>query len=108
MKHPLERPMAHLTRKLDNGSFEFVSHEDFIFEKGGSINPLVLVYETYGRLNPAKDNAIVVHHALSTSSHLTATEENPEQGWWQEMVGPGKHLDTNKFFIICIRINPIG
>ncbi len=98
----MTRPSTHRVRELANGAFEFVSHEDFHFEKGGSINPLVLVYETYGRLNKAKDNAIVVHHALSTSSHLAATEKNQREGWWQEMVGPGKYLDTNRFFVICI------
>jgi homoserine O-acetyltransferase len=92
----------HRIRELANGAFEFVSNDDFHCEKGGSINPLVLVYETYGRLNRAKDNAIIVHHALSTDSHLAATEKNPERGWWQEMVGPGKYLDTDRFFIICI------
>ena len=88
--------------ELENGSFEFVSNTDFLFEDGASINPLVLVYECYGKLNAAKDNAIIVHHALSTSSHLAATEKNPEKGWWQEMVGPGCHLDTNRYFVICI------
>ncbi|MHC4307412.1 MAG: homoserine O-acetyltransferase MetX [Planctomycetota bacterium] len=92
----------HRIRELADGAFEFVSNDDFHFEKGGSINPLVLVYETYGRLNRAKDNAVIVHHALSTSSHLAATEKNDERGWWQEMVGPGKYLDTDRYFIICI------
>ena len=63
--------------ELANGTFEFVSKKDFVFEDGGIINPMVLVYECYGLLNEAKDNTIIVHHALSTSSHLAATEENP-------------------------------
>jgi homoserine O-acetyltransferase len=90
------------TRELENGSFEFVSKKEFVFEGGGIINPLVLVYECYGSLNAAKDNAVIVHHALSTSSHLASTQKNPEKGWWQEMVGPGCHLDTDKYCIICI------
>ena len=102
MNNLVRHPRVRRIRELDNGAFEFVSNEEFRFEKGGSINPLVLVYETYGRLNGAKDNAIVVHHALSTNSHLAATETNPEQGWWEEMVGPGKNLDTDRYFIICI------
>jgi homoserine O-acetyltransferase/O-succinyltransferase len=85
-----------------NGAFEFVSSDNFVFECGESINPLVLVFECYGKLNSAKDNAIVVHHALSTSSHLAASPENPEPGWWQEMVGPGCPLDTDRYFIVCI------
>ncbi|MFK8051216.1 MAG: homoserine O-acetyltransferase [Halioglobus sp.] len=88
--------------ELDNGTLEYRSEKDFVFEGGGTINPLVLAFECYGSLNEQKDNAIVVHHALSTSSHLAASEKNPEKGWWQDMVGPGCHLDTNKYFVICI------
>jgi len=94
--------MGPVINELENGSFEFTSTENFAFEMGGVINPLVLIYETYGALNEAKDNAIVVHHALSTSSHLAATEKNPEPGWWEDMVGPGCHLDTDQYFVICI------
>jgi len=88
--------------ELENGSLEFTVYESFHFKAGGSINPLVLVYETYGQLNSEKDNTIIVHHALSTSSHLAATEKKPEKGWWDDMVGPGRALDTNKYFILCI------
>jgi len=102
MTRRMQQRMTQHVREMENGAFEFVSYDDFRFEKGGSINPLVLVYETYGRLNAAKDNAIVVHHALSADSHLASTEKNPDEGWWQEMVGPGKYLDTDKFFVICI------
>lgn len=89
-------------RELENGSFEFTLHDSFYFESGSSINPLVQVYETYGELNSDKSNAIVVHHALSTSSHMAATEKNLHRGWWENMVGPGRALDTNKYFVICI------
>lgn len=88
--------------ELDNGTLEYISEEDFVFEGGGAINPLVLAFECYGSLNEQKDNAIVVHHALSTSSHLTSSKKNPDKGWWQEMVGPGCYLDTNRYFVICI------
>ncbi|MEH6583810.1 MAG: homoserine O-acetyltransferase [Halioglobus sp.] len=94
--------MASEINELENGTFEFISNSNFVFEKGGVISPLVLAYECYGTLNDEKDNAIVVHHALSTNSHLTATEKFPERGWWQEMVGPGCHLDSDRYFVICI------
>lgn len=93
--------MNNKIRELENGSFEFTSHDDFYFESGEFINPLVLVYETYGELNSDKSNALIVHHALSTSSHLAAHEKNPEKGWWEEMVGPGRALNPDKYFIIC-------
>ena len=85
-----------------HGPLQFVSGDAFRFEQGGSINPLVLAYETFGQLNPARDNAILVHHALSTDSHVSASERNPAPGWWEGMVGPGKYLDTNRWFVICI------
>lgn len=94
--------MGFAINELENGSFQFVAEDEFRFEDGGAINPLELVYECYGSLNDEKDNAIVVHHALSTSSHLASTEKNPDPGWWQEMVGPGCHLDTERYFVICI------
>ncbi len=85
-----------------DGSFKFTSNQNFHFESGASINPLELVYDTYGTLNEDKSNAIVVHHALSTGSHLAATEKNTHTGWWNDMVGSGRALDTDKYFIICI------
>ena len=88
--------------ELENGSFEYVSEAEFKCEGGGIIEPLVLAYECFGALNATKDNAIIVHHALSTSSHLTSTDRYPDPGWWQKMVGPGCHLDTDKYFVICI------
>jgi len=88
--------------RLNDGTIEYTSGDKFVFEGGGSISKLVLAFECYGALNKAKDNAIIVHHALSTNSHLAATDKKPAKGWWQDMVGPGCHLDTNRYFIICI------
>lgn len=62
-----------------------------------------LAYETYGKLNSSKSNGILIFHALSGSSHVY--KDNSEWGgWWDEMVGPGKSFDTNKYFIICANI----
>jgi homoserine O-acetyltransferase len=89
-------------QQLSTGPWRFVSNQVFDFEQGGSINPLELAYETYGLLNSLQDNAILVHHALSTDSHVAASDRNPVPGWWEGMVGPGKYLDTNRWFVICI------
>ncbi len=78
------------------------SKQPFTFSQGGQIEPLELAYETYGELSPEKDNVVLIHHAISTSSHLTSSTENPEKGWWEADVGPGKAIDTDKFFVICI------
>lgn len=88
------------------GAKNFIAKVDFKTQSGGVINPLVLTYETYGVLSPQKDNVIVVHHALSPSHHLSATSKNPEKGWWNDMVGAGRALDTDRYFIICI--NNVG
>ena len=97
--------MAVQIEEQADGSFRFIDSSTFEFEAGGAIAPLTLAYETWGQLNEARDNAILVHHALSTSSHLTSTEKNPEKGWWEEMVGPGASLDTDRYYVICIN-NP--
>ena len=94
--------MAHSITQLADGSYRFEDEHAFEFESGDRIAPLVLAFESYGELNEARDNAILVHHALSTNSHLSSTEQNPEKGWWEDMVGPGASLDTERYFVICI------
>lgn len=82
---------------------DFVSREPFCFESGGSIPELTLRYETYGRLNAAKDNAVLICHALSGNHHCAGVHSMDErkQGWWNFMVGPGKPIDTSRYFVIC-------
>ncbi|THF62014.1 homoserine O-succinyltransferase MetX [Pseudothauera rhizosphaerae] len=71
---------------------------------GGRLDDYELVYETYGRLNAARDNAVLVCHALSGSHHVAGThaEDPADIGWWDNLVGPGKPLDTRKFFVIGV------
>jgi homoserine O-acetyltransferase len=71
---------------------------------GRSIADYELVYETYGTLNAARSNAILVCHALNASHHVAGmAAEDPENvGWWDNMVGPGKPVDTTKFFVIGV------
>ncbi|GAB4222984.1 MAG: homoserine O-acetyltransferase [Gammaproteobacteria bacterium] len=92
--------MIKFNKKL--GYHCFTQPSDFSFVLGGQINPLIQVFETYGTLSSNADNAILIHHALSTNSHIKAHDHNKATGWWENMVGPGKPLDTNKYFIICI------
>ena len=80
--------------------------------RGGFLPEIELAYETYGQLNSNYDNAILLFHAFTGSQH--AAGFNPsvpgvgelwtsecQQGWWEDFVGPGKALDTSKFFVIC-------
>jgi homoserine O-acetyltransferase len=72
-------------------------------ECGKSLAPIDVAYETYGKLNEAGDNVILICHALSGNAHV-ASINNPgggKPGWWDVMVGPGKGIDTDKYFIIC-------
>jgi homoserine O-acetyltransferase len=80
--------------------------EEMVLECGARLGPVVLAYETYGTLAPDRQNAILVLHALSGDSHVagyySADDEKP--GWWDCMVGPGKGIDTEKFFVICANV----
>ncbi len=72
---------------------------------GKEISNFPLAYETYGKLNEKKDNAILVFHALSGDQYASGI--NPvtnKEGWWNCAIGPGKSLDTNKFFVICANV----
>lgn len=75
-------------------------------ESGGRLGPITVAYETYGELSPAKDNAIFVCHALTGDAHLAGwhSDEDRKPGWWEEFVGPGKGLDTNRYFVICANV----
>jgi len=74
---------------------------------GASIRSYDLAYETYGALNPDKSNAVLVLHALNASHHLAGlyAGQDKSDGWWDNMIGPGKPLDTHRFFVIGIN-NP--
>jgi homoserine O-acetyltransferase/O-succinyltransferase len=70
---------------------------------GASIADYELVYETYGALNAARSNAVLICHALNASHHVAGrSAEDGSQGWWDNMVGPGKPVDTNRFFVIGV------
>ena len=70
--------------------------------EGGSFSDYELVYETYGVLNSARSNAILICHALNASHHVAALNEAGELGWWDNMVGPGKPIDTERFFVVGV------
>ncbi len=70
-------------------------------ELGGELPGVTVAYETYGQLNAAKDNAVLVCHAISGDSHAARHDEQDDPGWWDIMVGPGKPVDTDRFFVIC-------
>ena len=77
--------------------------EPFALELGGELRQFTLAYETYGALNAARDNAILLIHALTGDAHAAGrhrpTDRKP--GWWDPMIGPGRPLDTERYFVVC-------
>jgi homoserine O-acetyltransferase len=78
--------------------------EPLALQSGASIRGYTLAYETYGRLNATKSNAVLVCHALNASHHVAGTYEGQanSEGWWDTMIGPGKPVDTDRFFVIGV------
>jgi homoserine O-acetyltransferase len=79
--------------------------QPFETEGGKTISPVTVAYETYGTLDADKSNAILVLHALTGDAHAAGLHEGDQNpGWWDNMIGPGKAFDTDKYFIICSNI----
>ena len=80
--------------------------DEFFLESGRMLSPVTIAYETYGTLNGNKSNAILVCHALTGSAHAAGYSSNDEnsKGWWDEMIGTNKPIDTNKYFVVCSNI----
>jgi len=70
-------------------------------ESGDRLSGITVAYETYGELSPNRDNAILICHALTGDSHVAQHDENDDPGWWDLVVGPGKSIDTDRYFVIC-------
>jgi homoserine O-acetyltransferase len=75
--------------------------EPLELELGGELPSVTVAYETYGQLNPARDNAVLVCHAISGDSHVAQHNNEDDPGWWDIVVGPGKPIDTDRYFVIC-------
>jgi homoserine O-acetyltransferase/O-succinyltransferase len=80
--------------------------DPFPFWRGGTLSEGRVAYETWGALNAARDNAILLFTGLSPSAHAAASPIDPSPGWWEKMVGPAKAIDTNRYFVICV--NSLG
>jgi homoserine O-acetyltransferase len=80
--------------------------EPFHFASGGQIPRVEVAYETWGTLNAERSNGILILTGLSPDAHAARSEENPEDGWWEPMIGPGKPIDTDRNFVICV--NSLG
>ena len=89
------------------GATNFLQVEEpFRFASGGSIPRATLAYETWGELNDERSNAVLILTGLSPNAHAASSEDDPSDGWWEPMVGPGKGIDTDRHFVICV--NSLG
>ncbi|UXI67074.1 homoserine O-acetyltransferase MetX [Tahibacter amnicola] len=78
----------------------------FPMKRGGVLHGARVAYETWGELNAARDNAILIFTGLSPSAHAASNAEDPSAGWWEDMLGPGRYIDTRRWFVICV--NTLG
>jgi homoserine O-acetyltransferase len=80
-------------------------NEPLELESGQTLAPVTVAYETYGTLNADRDNAILITHAFSGDAHAAGYHEGDDKpGWWDNMIGPGKAFDTDRFFMICSNV----
>jgi homoserine O-acetyltransferase len=80
--------------------------EPLVLDNGVAFGPVTLAYETYGTLNTARDNAVLVMHALSGDAHVAGRHQVADRkpGWWDALVGPGRALDTDQYFVVCANV----
>ncbi len=85
---------------------DFVCASPFTFKSGQTLPGFTLRYETYGSLNATRDNAVLICHALSGDHHCAGVHaaDDRKPGWWNNLIGPGKAVDTNRFFVVCANV----
>jgi homoserine O-acetyltransferase/O-succinyltransferase len=80
--------------------------QPFTLWKGGALHGAQIAYECWGELNADRSNAILLFTGLSPPAHAASSPANPEPGWWEKMIGPGRAIDTDRFFVMCV--NSLG
>src|SRR5271165_2166062 len=84
---------------------QIVRFDSIPLDCGAVLAPVDIAYETYGELNAAKSNAVLILHAFSGDAHAAGTDHDTgEIGWWDNMIGPGRGFDTDKYFVICSNV----
>ena len=89
------------------GARQFIQlDETLVMRRGGLLEAPTIAYETWGQLNEKSDNAVLLFTGLSPSAHAASSPADSSSGWWEEIIGPCRPIDTNKYFVICI--NSLG
>lgn len=108
--HPSALPVTGAWRPGDPpGRRQFVdlaADRPFALEGGGLLRGVTLAYETWGELSEARDNAVLVCHALTGDSHAAGglMTGHPTPGWWDALIGPGRAIDTDRWFVVCVNV----
>jgi homoserine O-acetyltransferase/O-succinyltransferase len=89
-----------------SGELSVALPDPFTLYRGGVLQQARIAYESWGKLNAARDNAVLLFTGLSPSAHAAATADDPSPGWWQRIIGLGLALDTDRYFIVCV--NSLG
>ena len=95
-----------MTEFIPPGTHWFPLPSPFPMKRGGALHGARLAYETWGTLDAGRSNAILIVTGLSPDAHAASNAGNPEPGWWEWMLGPGKPIDTNRWFVVCV--NSLG
>jgi homoserine O-acetyltransferase len=90
--------------RVVSGYETFHSAQPFTCEWGGVLPEFTLAYETWGERSPSGDNCVLIHTGLSASSHARSHARNSNPGWWEDFIGPGAALDTDRYHIICTNV----
>jgi homoserine O-acetyltransferase len=97
---PLKAPTEDIGQALRLGP-----EHPLVLDSGKQLSPLTIAYMTYGALNAARTNAVLISHALSGDQFAAGTHPvTGKPGWWDTVVGPGKPIDTNRFFVVCANV----
>ena len=105
MTETVPSPARETTLAPDRPGFRLLVEEPLALDCGVSLGPYTIAYQTYGRLNADRSNAILICHALTGDQYVA--EPHPvtgKPGWWETLVGPGKVLDTERYFLICANV----
>jgi len=84
---------------------QYLHDGEFKMRRGAIVSPTI-AYETWGKLNGSASNAVLIFTGLSPNAHVASSKNDPSSGWWEDMVGPDKPIDTNRYFVICV--NSLG
>ncbi len=103
MSAPRSSDDSRMARPLRHAK-TWVSSEGVDLENGGRVEEVTVCYETWGELNSAGDNAVLICHALSGDSHVARHDADDDAGWWEILVGPGRAIDPERFFVICSNV----